>query len=113
MRLSWRLIAVCAGPLLGTLLGASAPASAEGACSNELLKDVFVQGGQQVIEDSHLSITSLSRDEEVSQKDGALTCRYLMELSDHSKKWVRFTYTVDESGQAAIDYEEEAHNTSR
>jgi hypothetical protein len=36
-----------------------------------------------------------------------------MELSDHSKKWVRFTYTVDESGQAAIDYEEEEHNTAR
>ena len=113
MHLSWRWNSVCAGALLGTLAGTSAHAGAEGACSNALLKDVFVQGGQQVIEDSHLSITSLSLDEEVSQKDGRLTCRYLMELSDHSKKWVRFTYTVDESGEAAIDYEEEAQNTAR
>ena len=50
-----------------------------------------MQGGEQVIEDSHLKIKSLSQDEVVAQSDRSLTCRYLMELSDHSKRWVRFT----------------------
>jgi hypothetical protein len=95
------------------LASTCAVAHAEGACSDEGVKDFFVQGGEQVLEESHLKITSLSQDEEVAQSDRSLTCRYLMELSDHSKRWVRFTYSLDEAGEAYIDYEEETKRTLR
>ena len=110
----WNLVRVLQAGLSSALLvGACSVAQAEDACSDEGIKDFFVQGGQQVLEDSHLKITSLSHDEVVAQSNVALTCRYLMELSDHSKRWVRFTYSLDDAGQAAIDYEEEAKSTSR
>jgi len=109
----WNLVRVLAGLSSALLVGACSVAQAEDACSDEGIKDFFVQGGQQVLEDSHLKITSLSHDEVVAQSNVALTCRYLMELSDHSKRWVRFTYSLDDAGQAAIDYEEEAKSTSR
>ena len=95
------------------LVSASPAVHAENVCSDTAVKDFFVQGGQQVLEESHLTITSLSHDEEVARSDTSLTCRYVMELSDHSRKWVRFTYSQDESGQPAIDYEEEAQSTSQ
>ena len=101
------------GLLSALLMMPCVAAYADGVCSDPALKDVFIQGGEQVLEDSHLTITSLSQDEVVAQSDTALTCRYLMQLSDHSKRWVRFTYALDEAGQAAIDYEEEAQSTSR
>jgi hypothetical protein len=88
-------------------------AHADGVCSDQALKDFFIQGGEQVLEESHLGILSLTQDEVIAQNDAALTCRYLMELSDRSKLWVRFTYTLDNAGQTAIDYEEEAKSTSR
>ena len=88
-------------------------AHAQDACSDERVKDFFVQGGEQVIEGSHLKITSLSQDEVVAQSNRSLTCRYLMELSDHSKRWVRFIYALDESGEATIDYEEETKSSAR
>jgi hypothetical protein len=102
-----------AGLLSALLVSACSVAHAEGPCSDEGVKDFFVQGGEQVLEESHLTITSLSQDEEVARSDASLTCRYLMELSDHSKRWVRFTYSLDQSGQAAIDYEEETKSTSQ
>ena len=101
-----------AGLVSALLVSACTVAHAQDACSDERVKHFFVQGGEQVIEDSHLKITSLSQDEVVAQSNRSLTCRYLMELSDHSKRWVRFTYAVDNSGEATIDYEEEANSTS-
>lgn len=102
------------GGFMAALLVSVCPAAqAEDVCSDPAVKDVFVQGGEQVLEESHLKITSLSKDEEVARSDKALTCRYLMELSDHSRKWVRFTYSLDDAGQPAIDYEEEAKSTSQ
>jgi hypothetical protein len=101
------------GVLSALLMMPCLAAHAEGACSNSVLKDVFVQGGEQVLDESQLRILSLSQEELIAQTDAALTCRYLMELSDHSKRWVRFTYSLDTAGQAAIDYEEEAKRTSR
>ena len=95
------------------LVSACSVVHAEDACSDQALKDFFIQGGQQVLEESHLKIASLTQDEVVAQSDRSLTCRYLMELSDHRKHWVRFTYSLDEAGQPAIDYEEEAKSTSR
>jgi hypothetical protein len=95
------------------LASACSVAHSQDACSDERIKDFFVQGGEQVIEDSHLKIISLSQDELVVQSDRSLTCRYLMELSDHSKRWVRFTYSLDEAGEAYIDYEEETKSTLR
>jgi hypothetical protein len=88
-------------------------AAAQETCSDDALKDFFIQGGQQVIEDHHLIIKSLANDEEVSRSDKSITCRYLMELSDHSRRWVRFQYSVDTSGQPEIAYEEEAKSSSR
>jgi hypothetical protein len=102
-----------AGLVSVLLLSACPVAHAQDACSDERVKDFFVQGGEQVIEDSHLKITSLSQDEVLAQSDRSLTCRYLMELSDHSKRWVRFTYSLDAAGQPAIDFEEESKSTSR
>jgi len=95
------------------LVSACCVAHAQDACSDVRVKDIFVQSGEQVIEESHLTITSLSQDEVVTQSDSSLTCRYLMELSDHSQRWVRFTYSLDEAGEAYIDYEEETKSTSR
>lgn len=110
----WKLERSRATGLLSVLLMMpSLAAHAEGACSNGVLKDVFIQGGQQVLDESQLRILSLGQDEMIAQTDAALTCRYLMELSDHSKRWVRFTFSIDTAGQAAIDYEEEAKSTSR
>lgn len=100
-----------AGWSCALMVCASPAARAESACSDTAVKDFFVQGGEQVLEESHLTITSLSQDEEVARSDKSLTCRYLMELSDHSRKWVRFTYSQDDSGQPAIDYEEETQST--
>ena len=102
-----------AGLVSALLASACTMAHAQDACSDERVKDFFVQGGEQVIEDSHLEITSLSQDEVVAQSDRSLTCRYLMELSDHSKRWVRFTYSLDEAGEPTIDFEEETKSTSR
>ncbi len=102
-----------AGLSCAVLVSAVPAAHAESICSDTAVKDFFVQGGEQVLEDSHLTITSLSQDEEVARSDKSLTCRYLMELSDHSRKWVRFTYSQDETGQPAIDYEEETKSTSQ
>ena len=100
--------------ILSTLLVAPCfVVRADGDCSDQALKDFFIQGGQQVLDDSHLKITSLRKGEEIAQTGSSLTCRYLMELSDHSKRWVRFTYSLDEAGQEAIDYEEEAKSTSQ
>ena len=93
------------------LVSACPSANAESVCSDTAVKDFFLQGGQQVLEESHLAITSLSQDEEVARSDKSFTCRYLMELSDRSRKWVRFTYSRDEDGQPAIDFEEETHST--
>lgn len=106
------LMRVLQAVLSCALLASACPAAqAENVCSDTAVKDFFVQGGEQVLEESHLKITSLSQDEEVAHSDSSLTCRYLMELSDHSRKWVRFTYSQDESGQPAIDYEEENQST--
>jgi hypothetical protein len=100
--------------ILSTLLVAPCfVVRADDDCSDQALKDFFIQGGQQVLDDSHLKITSLRKGEEIAQTGSSLTCRYLMELSDHSKRWVRFTYSLDEAGQEAIDYEEEAKSTSQ
>jgi hypothetical protein len=99
--------------LVSMLVIAGPVAHAQDACSDGMVKDFFVQGGEQVLEESHLKITSLSQDEVVAQSDRSLTCRYLMELSDHSKRWVRFTYSLDEAGEPTIDFEEEAKSTSR
>ncbi len=100
-----------AGLSCALLVSACPAAHAENVCSDTAVKDFFVQGGEQVLEESHLTITSLSQDEEVARSATSLTCRYLMELSDHSRKWVRFTYSQDENGQPAIDYEEENQST--
>ena len=113
MRLLKSVRSLQTGLLSALLMSACSVAHAQDACSDEGVKDFFVQGGEQVIEDSHLKITSLSQDEVVAQSDRSLTCRYLMELSDHSKRWVRFTYSLDGAGEAYIDYEEEAKSTSR
>jgi hypothetical protein len=102
-----------AGLVSALLASACTMAHAQDACSDERVKDFFAQGGEQVIENGHLKITSLSQDEVVAQSDRSLTCRYLVELSDHSKRWVRFTYSLDETGQAAIDYEEETTSALR
>jgi hypothetical protein len=108
------LVRVLHASLFCALLASACPAvHAEDVCSDTAVKDFFVQGGEQVLEESHLTITSLSHDEEVARSDNSLTCRYLMELSDHSRKWVRFTYSQDETGQPAIDYEEERKSTSQ
>jgi hypothetical protein len=108
------LVRVLQAGLSCALLVCACPAAhAENVCSDTAVKDFFVQGGQQVLEESHLTITSLAQDEEVERSDKSLTCRYVMELSDHSRKWVRFTYSQDESGQPAIDYEEETQSTSQ
>jgi hypothetical protein len=110
----WTLVRTLRTGLLSALLMTPCVvAHADGVCSDQALKDFFIQGGEQVLEESHLRISSLSQDEVIAQTDAALTCRYLMELSDHSKLWVRFTYTLDNAGQAAIDYEEEAKSTSQ
>jgi hypothetical protein len=102
---SLRILAV--GLVSALLMTPSWVAHAEGVCSQDALKDFFLQGGAQVLQDARLKITSLSQDKLVAQSDSGLTCRYLMELSDQSKRWVRFTYSLDETGAAALDYEEE------
>jgi hypothetical protein len=56
-----------AGLVSALLVSACSVAHAQDACSDERVKDFFVQGGEQVIEDSHLKITSLSQDEVVAQ----------------------------------------------
>jgi hypothetical protein len=110
----WTLVrSLQTGVLSALLMAPCVVAHADGVCSDEGVKDFFIQGGEQVLEESHLKITSLSQDEVVAQSDRSLTCRYLMELSDHSKRWVRFTYSLDDTGQAAIDYEEETTSTSQ
>ena len=98
---------LAAGLLSALVMTPSWGAQAEGVCSQGALKDFFLQGGAQVLQDAHLTITALSQDELVAQSELGLTCRYLMELSDQSKRWVRFTYSLDETGAAALDYEEE------
>jgi hypothetical protein len=106
------LVRVILAGLSCMLLVSTCPAAhAENVCSDTAVKDFFLQGGQQVLEESPLTITSLSQDEEVARSDKSLTCRYLMELSDHSRKWVRFTYSRDENGQPEIDYEDETQST--
>ena len=105
--------AINADGVCSTLLVAPCLLFARLLRTDQALKDFFIQGGQQVLDDSHLKITSLRKGEEIAQTGSSLTCRYLMELSDHSKRWVRFTYSLDEAGQAAIDYEEEAKSTSQ
>lgn len=94
-------------------MASSSVAQAEGACSDPALKDVFIQGGEQGIDAGKGRITALSHDEVVEQSQTSLSCRYLMELSNSSKKWVRFSYTLDSEGQASIDYVEEAASTAR
>ena len=101
------------GLFAAPLLSACSVAHAQDACSDMRVKDFFVQSGEQVIEESHLKITSLSQDEVVAQSDSSLTCRYLMELSDHSQRWRVSRTLLDEAGEAYIDYEEETKSTSR
>jgi hypothetical protein len=88
-------------------------ALAEGACSDVGVKDVFIQGGQQVLEANHLKITSLIQDEHVAWSELSLTREYLMVLSDHSTRWVRCTFSQDAAGEMFIDDAEETKNTVR
>ena len=95
------------------LMGACSAAHADGPCSDQAVKDFFIQGGEQVIDGRNVKIRSLSNEETLAQSETSLSCRYLMELSDSSKRWVRFTYSLDATGQASIDYDEETTSTAR
>ncbi len=112
-RTSSQRLGAAAAFWLALTTASSSVAHAEGACSDPALKDVFIQGGEQVIDAGAARITALSHDEVVEQSPTSLSCRYLMELSNSSKRWVRFSYTLDAEGQASIDYEEEAASTAR
>ena len=46
-------------------------------------------GYKRVIDGRNVKIRSLSNEETLGQSETSLSCRYLMELSDSSKRWVR------------------------